>query len=244
MSPIDQPDSIRYCWPAHSVYCDMPPSRQWTCPACDSPLEREDLKNPPVNCPHCGARIGFSSVPLLLGLVLGFIASLVVVQFLGLKAYAALLWLPILLLCIIKALPLVVSLLGSPLRVEPSTSAKGSSSYKNTLRLFLSFWFALVLLAVVYGFFTGWLAALLGAPREDVAVAADLWSIPLGLINPTFFIRPEKGLAEVLCIVTANSYFNALVLTVVFKVVHGFIKRSRVTQLGISTTTLDDDDEL
>jgi hypothetical protein len=181
---------------------------------------------------------------LLLGLVLSFVASLGVVQLLGLKAYAALLWLPILALCFTQVVPLVVSLLGSPLRVEPGSSAKGSSSYKSTLRLFLSFWFALVLLAVVNGFFTGWLAALLGAPREDVAVATDLWSIPLGLINPAFFIRPEKGLAEVLCIVTANSYFNALALTFVFKVVHGFMRRSRVTQLGISTPTLDDDDEL
>lgn len=183
-------------------------------------------------------------MPLLLGLVLSFVASLVVVWYMGLKAYAALLWLPVLALCFTQVAPLVVSLFGSPLRVEPGSSANGSSSYKRTLRLFLSFWFGLVLLAVIYGFFTGWTVALLGAPREDVAVTTALWSIPLGLINPEFFIRPEKSLAEVLCIVTANSYFNALALTVVFKVVHGFMRRSRVTQLGISTPTLDDDDEL
>lgn len=183
-------------------------------------------------------------MPFLLGLVLSFVASLVVVQYMDLKAYAALLWLPILALCFTQVVPLVVSLWGSPLRIEPGNSAKGSSSYKSTLRLFLAFWFGLVLFVSVYGFFIGWLAALLGAPREDVARTTDLWSIPLGLINPEFFIKPEKGLAEVLCIVTANSYFNALALTVVFKVVHGFLRRSRVTQLGISTTTLDDDDEL
>jgi hypothetical protein len=68
--------------------------------------------------------------------------------------------------------------------------------------------------------------------------------MPLGFINSSFVIRPDRGLAEVLGIVTANCYFDALILTVVFKVVHGFIRRSRVTQLGISTTTLDDDDEL
>ncbi|HEX3585547.1 MAG TPA: hypothetical protein VH024_06100, partial [Candidatus Angelobacter sp.] len=157
----------------------------------------------------------------MLGLVLSFVASLAVVQLLGLKAYAALLWLPILALCFTQVAPLVVSLLGSPLRIEPQSSAKRSSSYKSTLRLFLGLWFALVLFAVVDGFFMGWIAALLGAPRKDVAVTADLWSIPLGLINRSFFIRPEKGLAEVLCIVTANSYFDALALTVIFKVVHG-----------------------
>jgi hypothetical protein len=181
---------------------------------------------------------------LLLGLVLSFVASLVVVQLLGLKAYAALLWLPVLALCCCLVVPLVVGLLGFPLKIEPRSSAKGSSSYRNTLRLFLSCWFGLVVLAVVHGFFFGWLAALLGAPREDVASATGFWSIPIGLINSEFFITPEKGLAETLCIVTANSYFNALALTVIFKIVHGFLKRSRVTQLGISTTTLDDDDEL
>ncbi len=221
----------------------MPPSRQWTCPACHASLAREDLKHFPVDCPHCGVTIGSSSVPLLLGLVLSFVVSLVVVWYMGLKAYAALLWLPILALCFTQVVPLVVSFFGSPLRIEPASSAKGSSSYKSTLRLFLSFWFGLVLLAVVNGFFTGWIVALLGAPREDVASTTDFWSIPLGMINPSFVIKPEKGLAEVLGIVTANCYFNALALTVVFKVVHGFLKRSRVTQLGISSITLDDDDE-
>ncbi|HEY3770032.1 MAG TPA: hypothetical protein VGN44_15260, partial [Candidatus Angelobacter sp.] len=102
----------------------------------------------------------------------------------------------------------------------------------------------LVCACAARGDLTGWIAALLGAPREEVARSTDLWSIPLGLINPSFVIKPDKGLAEVLGIVTANSYFDALALTIVFKVVHGFLKRSRVTQLGISSITLDDDDEL
>jgi hypothetical protein len=110
--------------------------------------------------------------------------------------------------------------------------------------MFLAIWFALITTAVAYGFFTGWLAFLLGAPRQDVTAATDLWSLPLCLVNSEFFIRPEKELAEVLGIVTANSYFNALGLTVVFKVVHGFLRRSRVTQLGLSGATLDDDDDL
>ena len=220
----------------------MPTARQWTCPACHAPLKREDLRNLPIECPGCSARIGLSSAPLWVGLPLGFAASVMVVQFLGLKAYAALLWLPILVLCIRYVLPLTTSWV-YPLKVEPS-AAKGSNSYKSTLRIFLSIWIGLILFAVAYGFFTGWLAALLGASRQDVAEIGDIFSLPLGFINPAFIIRPEKGLAEVLGIVTANSYFNALVLTVVFKVVHGFLRRSRVTQLGISSTTLDDDDDL
>ncbi len=71
-----------------------------------------------------------------------------------------------------------------------------------------------------------------------------MFSFPLGLINRNFIIRPDRSLAEVIGIVTANCYFYALGLTVVFKVVHGFLSRSRVTQLGISGTMLNDDDEL
>ena len=174
--------------------------------------------------------------------MVGFVVSLVVVRYLDLKAYAALLWLPILVLCVIYVVPLAASFV-SPLRVETGP-AKGSGSYKSTLRLFLSFWFSTILFVVAYGFFTGWLVFLLGSPRQDVADIGDMFSFPLGLINPAFIIRPEKGLAEVLGIVTANCYFYALGLTFVFKVVHGFLRRSRVTQLGISGATLDDDDEL
>jgi DNA-directed RNA polymerase subunit RPC12/RpoP len=221
----------------------MPPSRQWSCPACHAPVTREDLKKLPFDCPHCGVRIGISSVPLVMGLVLGFLLSLVVVQYLNLKAYSALLWLPLLVLCVVYVQPLAASLV-YPLKVEPATAAKGQSSYKKTLRLFFTFWFTLILLAVVHGFFWGWLAFFLGASRQEVADSADLWSLPLCLINPAFFIRPEQGLAEVLGIVTANSYFDALVLTFIFKVVHGFLRRSRVMQLGITSTTVDDDDEL
>jgi hypothetical protein len=214
-----------------------------TCPVCNTPLDQEVPQHPPFECQHCGAKFTFSTLPLWVGLPLGFILSLVVVQILGLKAYAALLWLPILFVSLAFVLPLTASLLPAQM-VELCPSAKSSSSYKRTLVLFLTWWLTCVLIAVAYGFFTGWLAFLLGAPRRDVADASDMFSFPLGLINPAFIISPEKGLAEAVGIVTANSYFYALGLTFVFKVVHGFLRRSRVTQLGISSVTLDDDDEL
>jgi uncharacterized protein (DUF983 family) len=220
----------------------MPSSRQLTCPACQTPLDHE-RQRPPFECRHCGSSFTFSTLPLWLGLPLSFVLSMVVVQILGLKAYAALLWLPILFVSLAVVLPVTASLLPARM-VELGPSARSSGSYKRTLVLFLTWWLTCVFIAVTYGFSAGWLAALLRAPRQDIAVLTDMWSFPLGLINPSFIIRPERSLAEVLGIVTANCYFCALALTFVFKIVHGFIKRSRVTQLGISTTTIDDDDEL
>ena len=221
----------------------MPPSRQWTCPVCRASLEQVDGQRPPFECRDCGAKCTFSTLPLWLGLPSGFVLSVLVVRILGLKAYAALLWLPILLVCLVLVLPLAASLVPGPMvKLDPST--KSSGSYKRTLILFLTWWLTCILIAVAYGFFMGWLATFFGAPRQDVAEIGDIFSLPLGFINPAFIIRPEKGLAEVLGIVTANCYFYALGLTFVFKVVHGFLRRSRVTQLRISSTTRDDDDDL
>ena len=206
------------------------------------PLTREDFRQVPFDCPHCGARIGFSAAPLLAALIVGFGASIWVVQLLGLKAYAALLWLPILVLCVRYSLPLVGPMFFR-LIVQKAPS-RTSDSYKSTLRLFLIWWFVLILFAIVYGSFIGAVPFLLGAPRQEAMEATGVFSLPLGLINPRFMIRPDKSLAEVIGIITANSYFWSLGLTMVFKVVHGFIRRSRVTQLGISSTTVNDDDEL
>src|SRR5690242_4586969 len=119
-----------------------------TCPACRELLDPEIFAHPPASCTRCGALIGFSSAPFLIGLLLGFAASIAVVQLLGIKAYAAILWLPILVLCIWYVTPIAARLAASvlkPLRVI-TAHTKGSHSYKSTLYLFASFWFGLVLM--------------------------------------------------------------------------------------------------
>ncbi len=173
-------------------------------------------------------------------MVAAFTLSFLVVQYLDLKAYAALLWLPILALCFVFSVPLM-GILGSPLRIEQGPVT--GSSYKNTLRLFFTYWIGTIIIVVIFGSFIGTVPFLPGAPRREAVEATDIFSLPLGLISGKFMIRPEKSLAEVLGIITANSYFYALGFTMVYKIVHGFISRSRVTQLGISSTTMNDDDE-
>ena len=220
----------------------MPFARRLSCPGCEVPLMPADIRQVPFDCPHCGARIGLSAAPLFAALIVGFGVSVWVVQLLGLRAYAALLWLPILVVCVRYSLPLVGPMF---FRLIVQNAPSGTSdSYKSTLRLFLVWWFVLILFAVVYGTFIGAVPFLLGAPTQEAVEATDIFSLPLGLLNPKFMIRPDKSLAEVIGIITANSYFWALGLTMIFKVVHGFIRRSRVTQLGISSTTMNDDDEL
>jgi hypothetical protein len=214
----------------------MQPSPQPTCPSCQGVLRREDLKNV-FACPHCNAQIRFSRFHMLGAVLLAFGASLLVTQYLGLKAYAAAAWIPIFAVCFFLVTPLMASL-SSPLKVD-----KGGGVIERNLMLFLSFWFGLVVTALSYGFVVGWLVFFSGAPRREVLDVAEMWSVPLGLFSPAFVVRPDKSLAAVVGIVSANSYFWAIGLTLVFKFVHGIIRRSRVTQLGISDHPLDDGDD-
>jgi DNA-directed RNA polymerase subunit RPC12/RpoP len=221
----------------------MAARRELRCPACQGLLAQADLKTLPVACPYCNARIGVSFIALWLALPVGFVASILVVQLLDLKANAALLWFPILILCLIAALRVIPVLLPPRLKVVPD-SAKGSDSVKKNLALFIGIWLFLILYLVAYGFVTGLLASIMQASDHDKMVVPTLFSVPLGLVNPAFLITPDKGLADVLGIMTANSYFYALVLTFILKTVHGFLSRSRTIQLGISDKAVNDDDVL
>src|SRR5215467_10679393 len=171
----------------------MPSVRPLSCPGCDMPVLPEHTRQIPFDCPHCGARIGFSEAPLIPALLLGFALSVWVVQLLGLKAYAALLWLPILVACIVYALPIV----GARIFRLTVQKPRASGSYKTTLRFFLSCWFFLILFTVVYGSIIGFLPFLFGEPMQESAEATEIFSMPLRLVNPRFMIRPDKSLAEV-----------------------------------------------
>ena len=63
------------------------------------------------------------------------------------------------------------------------------------------------------------------------------------LANSAFIVRPDKSFVAVLGIVAANSYFYTLAVTLAFKVVHGILQRSRITELGISHRSIDEDDD-
>jgi hypothetical protein len=171
--------------------------------------------------------------------LLGFLSSLGVVEIMGLKAYHAPLWIPIFFACFLLALaPLSAPVFGR-LRVN----SKATSVIGGNLRTFLIFWFACVVVVLTYGFVMGWVMYLVGGSRRDMVEMTDSWSIPFGWVNSAFIIRPEKSLAAVIGIVTANCYVWALGLTLVYKSVHYLRRRNRVTELGISTKTLDEDDE-
>ena len=111
--------------------------------------------------------------------------------------------------------------------------------------LFVSFWISLIIVILGYSVVLGWIAFLADGSPRDIREITEMWSIPLGVVNSAFVVRPDKSFVAVLGIVSANCYFWALGLALVFKVVHGVLRRSRVTELGISSSVqTDDDDEI
>jgi len=157
----------------------------------------------------------------------------------GLKAYAAILWIPIFWLCLKFVPGLLVS---AELKVYADVPPKVRGVIKRNLLLFLSFWFGLTLVGIVHAYVLGWGAFLL-ASKGDVWEITELWSLPLGLVNPAFRLSPEKSFVADLGILVANCYFNALALTLIFKFVHRMLQRNRVTQLSIGGNRVGDDDD-
>lgn len=114
---------------------------------------------------------------------------------------------------------------------------------ERNLLLFLSFWFGLVITILCYAFVLGWIVFFSGGSRRDIREFTDVWSVPLGLMNPAFILKPDSSFVAAIGILSANCSFFALGLMLVFKIVHLFLRRNRVTELGILGHTLDGDDD-
>ena len=127
-------------------------------------------------------------------------------------------------------------------RIQPS---KPSGFLKNVV-LLLSFWLGIAFTMYAYGLVMfGWAAVIVGASRQEWYEHLDFLSVPLGWVNRNFVIRPERSLLTVCGIILCNSYFYALMLLPIYKIVHAALYRGRVTQLGISQSiSPNEDDEI
>lgn len=191
-------------------------------------------------CPHCRGIVTLSRRHLLVSYICAFVLSLAIAEWLHLTASAAPLWIPIFIVSFLLAMQ-VTALVMSPYEICRNDAPPPGLIARN-LGMFLSIWFAIVATVLAYGYVLGWLAYLNGSHR-DVIESMDLWSVPLGFVNPAFTVRPEKDLVEVIGIVSANCYFWALGGMMVFKFVHSRMRRSRVTELALSGSSVGEEDD-
>lgn len=216
-------------------------SQERPCPQCERNLPEIVVEGNTCECPYCGTRLRFSDRNTWISLLLSFASSLTVAQKLDLQAWAGIIWVPVFLFHLFVA-AVLLSFLKAPLLIDEDNSGRRFHPLR-TLSFFIRAWIALTLFMAVYGYFLGWAGVFMGASKEEILEGLDLWSVPLRIVNPAFIVSPDKAFVTDMGIIAANSYFFALGLTAVFKIVHMFIQRSRVIQLSISGVEIGDDDD-
>jgi hypothetical protein len=102
--------------------------------------------------------------------------------------------------------------------------------------------FLSILLVEFVGFLT--LFFVVGAKPADVQEQLDTLSVPLVWFSHQFRITPQKNFLDVCGIMLGNSFLLGIPLYVCGKVVHFFLRRNRVVQIGIdgSVDLTDDND--
>ena len=176
-------------------------------------------------------------------LLLSFAATLVISYAIGVKAWAAILWIPLTLVALMIVPGVMMAIAPPQIRVltKAQFEARKIEPWRRSLNLFLVIWFVLTFYLVTYGFAMGWLAYLLGQSPQDLREANEMFSVPLAWMNSAFIIRPTTSLPAVFGIMFANCFFYAAALLAVLRFVQSRL-RQPITQIGISQPTLDDRD--
>lgn len=214
--------------------------RTFRCPGCGQVMPILRTREFRYRCPRCHGIVILSRRHLLTSYVLGFVLSLGVAELLRLTAAAALLWVVIFIPCFIVAARLT-ALVMSPYELYKYDAPPPGPIARN-IKLFLGIWFGIVSVVLLEGYVLAWVAYMNGS-RRDLIESMQMWSTPLDLVNRAFVVTPEQDLVKTIGIVTANGYFWALALTLIFKFVHSRMRRNRVTELAISGSSVQEKDD-
>jgi hypothetical protein len=100
---------------------------------------------------------------------------------------------------------------------------------------FWPFYLAAVLTSVGYTWsLLGWLYVFLGASKGEMRDHLDLISLPLGWLNSSFLVRPDKSFLDLLGVIAANSFFFAILFFLPYSVVRWFMQRSDIAKMNLS----------
>jgi hypothetical protein len=203
------------------------------CPECGKPINPAHLKN--GVCPHCSTNIRIAASYLLITDFLIF-NLIFLVAALNYRSTVGGVWL-------LKICLLVVPLSVLRLWFVQPWLAKGSAEAQKFRLTFIGAYFTAIMLGVGYALAcAGWLHVILRARPDELTNHLHLISEPVVNINPNFLITRERSFAEVLGILLANSWFYAIIIFGCYSLAQPFLRRGRVTQIGISSNVIDDDD--
>jgi hypothetical protein len=99
---------------------------------------------------------------------------------------------------------------------------------------FIAFYGASCLMGIIYWTLWGWLHVGLGATKDELKDNWDIFSVPLGWIHPGFVIRSDKWLSDVFGTIMGNSFFGAVAIFFVYRVVRTRLNQNRAIRLDIA----------
>jgi hypothetical protein len=106
---------------------------------------------------------------------------------------------------------------------------------------FIAFYLASCFIGIVYWTLWGWLHVGLGATKDELKDNWDTFSVPLGWIHSGFVIRSDKWLSDVFGIIMGNSFFEAIAIFFVYRVVRRRLNRNQAIRLDLADTNSQDD---
>jgi hypothetical protein len=112
------------------------------------------------------------------------------------------------------------------------------------LAVFVATWFAFALVAFYETGLFGAAAVGLGGSERDIREMLEMFSVPLGWINPSLIVRRDTSTVTAFAIIFLNAFFWTVPVFAAWRIVRFFSARSKTTTLGLGQTdTPPDDDE-
>jgi len=166
-------------------------------------------------------------------MLIAFALGWLIPYFIGLRAYVVVAWVPFYLLACVLV-PNVAKVTVPP-KLEDAESVTHRSVLRRNVEVFLLLWFGCAFFIFLNG--------VLSAAVEGKHAFFGYLSLPLAWFDPAFVVGSETALIGVLTIVLANTFICAVCLFPLTMIYQAAFRRSHITQLGISHSEKDQDEE-
>ncbi len=222
-------------------------SKRARCPACGRPIPIEAIRvAAPFSCIGCRTHLSvkplYRRLILLLAAAISFWAALIVSS----GALFILCW-PVFCFFALIFIPNILKVFLPPgLILAADYDPHNRGFFRRNLSYFLTIWLTIGFSMIITGAFFGLGGIAVGASSSDLHFLLDVLTSPVHDFGPAFVLTTRSSFLTVCSVIFANAFFWTLLIGPVTQFVHAMLHRSRVTELGLSGSTVlqDDDDQI